>query len=127
MLSFGGARRVWLAVGSTDLRKNFDGLHALVVSRLGGDPLSGDVFVFANRRLTRIKVLHFDGSGLWICAKRLERGRFAWPMDAGQAGSAAAALTLEELTMLLGGIDLAQSRHRRWWRAPAGGRQRTAA
>ncbi|MFN9893804.1 MAG: IS66 family insertion sequence element accessory protein TnpB, partial [Acidobacteriota bacterium] len=61
------------------MRKGFDGLHGLVRDSLGEDPLSGHLFLFTNRQQTRLKVLVFDGSGLWVCAKRLEKGRFAWP------------------------------------------------
>lgn len=61
----------------TDMRKGFDGLGALVSQRLGRDPLTGDVYLFLSRDRVRAKVLHFDGTGLCIYAKRLERGRFA--------------------------------------------------
>ena len=74
MLSLGaGPRRVYLAVGATDLRKGFDGLYGLVRSRLEEDPLSGQLFVFCNAGRTRVKALYFDGSGLWLCAKRLAK------------------------------------------------------
>jgi transposase len=73
------ATRVFVRAGATDMRKGFDGLHALVREQLGEDPLSGHLFVFCNRARTRLKVLCWDGSGLWVCAKRLERGTFAWP------------------------------------------------
>jgi transposase len=80
MLSVGaGARRVYLAVGATDLRKGFDGLYGLVRSRLEEDPMSGQLFVFCNAGRTRVKVLYFDGSGLWLCAKRLARGGLTGP------------------------------------------------
>jgi transposase len=70
MLSFGGAAtRVYLAVGATDLRKGFDGLYGLVKSRLESDATSGHLFVFCNAGRRRLKVLYFDGSGLWVCAK----------------------------------------------------------
>ena len=82
MLSLGaGARRVYLAVGATDLRKGFDGLYGLVRSRLQEDPMSGQLFVFCNAGRTRVKALYFDGSGLWLCAKRLSKGRFDWPEE----------------------------------------------
>lgn len=73
------ATRVFVRAGATDLRLGFDGLHGLVQTQLKQDPLSGHVFVFCNRSRTRVKLLSWDGSGLWLCAKRLERGNFAWP------------------------------------------------
>lgn len=114
MFGFGPATRIYLAVGDTDLRKSFEGLYGLVRDRLQCEPLSGHVFLFCNRQRNRLKLLVFDGSGLWVCAKRLERGRFRWP----QAGDAQGkvALSHEELTLLLGGIDLRQAQHRRWYR-----------
>jgi transposase len=72
------------------------------------------VFVFANAQRNRLKLLFWDGSGLWVCAKRLEKGRFRWPEAAG--GETKVVLSQEELTLLLGGIDLAQTRRRRWYR-----------
>jgi transposase len=100
------ATRVFVATGATDMRIGFDGLFGLVRDTLGEDPLSGHLFVFANRNRTRIKILVWDGSGLWVCAKRLEQGRFAWP----QAGEEDKRIAMrgEELTMLLSGIDLRQ-------------------
>jgi transposase len=99
------------------MRKGFDGLHGLVRDSLGEDPLSGHLFLFTNRQQTRLKVLVFDGSGLWVCAKRLEKGRFAWPKP--QPGAARFLMRPEELTLLLNGIDLTRVRPRRWLRHPA--------
>jgi transposase len=72
------------------------------------------VFLFANAQRNRLKVLFWDGSGLWVCAKRLEKGRFGWPQAVG--GQAKVALSHEELALLLGGIDLAGSKRRAWYR-----------
>ena len=96
------------------MRKGFEGLYGLVRDRLLCDPLSGHIFVFANAQRNRLKLLFYDGSGLWVCSKRLEKGRFRWP----EAGSGQSKLLLShaELALLLGGIDLAQTRHRRWHR-----------
>jgi transposase len=119
MLALGAATRIYLAVGATDMRKGFDGLFALVRQRLELDPLSGHLFLFCNRPRTRLKALYWDGSGLWVCAKRLEKGRFCWPAaNATEVGTstARAAISAEELTLLLGGIDLTQTRRRTWWR-----------
>jgi transposase len=68
---------VYAYAAPTDMRKGFDGLAGLVSQRLGRDPLNGDVYLFLSRNRVRTKVLHFDGTGLCIYAKRLERGRFA--------------------------------------------------
>ena len=114
MFGVGPATRIYLAAGTTDMRKSFEGLYGLVRDRLSCDPLSGHVFVFANAQRSRLKLLFWDGSGLWVCAKRLEKGRFRWPEAAGEA--AKATLTHEELMLLLGGIDLAQTRRRAWHR-----------
>jgi transposase len=76
MLGFGSATRVYVAIGATDMRKGFEGLFGIVRDRLMIDPLSGQVFVFCNARKNRLKILYWDGSGLWICSKRLEKGPF---------------------------------------------------
>src|SRR5258706_10513188 len=78
MFGLGPATRVYVATGATDMRKGFEGLYGLVRGQLGCDPLSGHLFLFANRARTRLKILFWDGSGLWVCAKRLEKGRFRW-------------------------------------------------
>lgn len=97
--------RVWLAAGQTDMRKGFDGLATLAQSALTQDPFSGHVFVFRGRRGDIIKLLWWDGQGLCLFAKRLEKGHFVWP----QADSGALSLTPAQLSMLLEGID---------WRMP---------
>ncbi|MES4792895.1 MAG: IS66 family insertion sequence hypothetical protein [Chloroflexota bacterium] len=114
MFGFGPATRIYLAAGATDLRKGFDGLYGLVRDRFGAEPTSGHVFLFANRQRTRLKLLVFDGTGLWVCAKRLERGRFRWPTASDSA--VPIVLTPEEMALLLGGIDLTQTKLRPWYR-----------
>lgn len=96
------------------MRKSFEGLYGLVRDRLLCDPTSGHVFLFCNAQRNRLKLLFFDGSGLWVCAKRLEKGRFSWP----QVGDAQAKVVLshEELTLLVSGIDLTQAKRKRWYR-----------
>ena len=80
MIPLSPATRIFLASGATDLRKSFEGLSDLVSHQFKEDPLSGHLYVFANRRKNRIKLLYFDGTGVWVCAKRLMgRGCFAWP------------------------------------------------
>ena len=106
MIGLPSGTRVWIAAGHTDMRKGFNGLAALVQSALADNPYSGHVFVFRGRRGDILKVLWFDGQGLLLLAKRLERGRFIWP----QATTGSVSLTPAQLSMLLEGID---------WRAPA--------
>ena len=96
------------------MRKGFEGLFGLVRDRLQCEPLSGHVFLFCNGRHNRLKLLVFDGSGLWVCAKRLEKGCFRWPQSGDADGKVV--LSHEELALLLGGIDLAQTQHRPWYR-----------
>ena len=79
MFGLGLATKIYIAVEAIDMRKGFEGLHGLVRDQLGQDPLSGHLFLFTNRTKTRLKALVWDGSGLWVCAKRLEKGRFHWP------------------------------------------------
>ncbi len=93
--------RVWLAAGVTDMRKGFDGLAVLVQQHLGQDPFSGQLFAFRGRRGDLVKILSWDGQGLCLYAKRLEKGRFVWP----QAKDGAVSLTAALLSMLLEGID----------------------
>jgi transposase len=105
MIALPAGTRVWLAAGVTDMRKGMDGLAALAQTALAEDPFSGHIFVFRGRRGDLVKLLWFDGDGLCLFAKRLERGRFVWP----QAISGTVALSPAQLSMLLEGID---------WRRP---------
>ncbi len=79
MLSFSSEFRIFLAVDPVDIRKSFVGLDADAVNQLGENPLHGAMFVFSNKRRNRLKILYFDGTGLWVLAKRLEKGGFTWP------------------------------------------------
>lgn len=96
------------------MRKGFEGLYGLVRDRLQCEPLTGHVFLFCNARHNRLKLIYWDGSGLWVCAKKLSRGRFRWP-QAG-AGEVKVTLTPEEFAMLIGGMDLQQAKPRQWYR-----------
>lgn len=121
MIGLGSATKVHLLAGATDMRRGFDGLYALAGGLLEADPLSGHVFGFCNRTRTRLKLLYWDGSGLWVCAKRLGRGRFAWPeqtppLPGSSPGGRCVVMSQVELTMLLGGIDLGATRQRKWHR-----------
>jgi transposase len=105
VIGWSAGTRVWLAAGTTDMRKGFDGLALQVQSVLRQDPFGGHVFVFRGRRGDLVKILWWSGDGLCLFAKRLERGRFVWPRtDQGVAVLPA------QLSMLLEGID---------WRHPA--------
>jgi transposase len=118
VFGFGPATRIYLAVGATDMRKGFEGLYGLVRDRLQCEPRSGHVFLFCNARRNRLKLMVFDGSGLWVCAKRLEKGCFCWPEPG--AGQAKISLTHAELAMLLGGIDVGATQRRPWYRKEVG-------
>lgn len=113
MLSLSASTQVFLALGATDMRKGFDGLSGLVMNQLHGDPLSGALFLFVNRRRDRLKVLYWDGDGLAIWYRRLEEGTFRLP-KAGQDVSCVE-MRSDEFTMLLRGIDLTSvKRHKRF-------------
>lgn len=104
MLSLSSATRVFLATGPVDLRGSFNRLFALTQSVLQQDPLSGHWFVFTNRQRNRLKILFWDGTGLWCCAKRLERGRFSWPGGEGSCVTWRA----EHLNALLHGLEVSE-------------------
>jgi transposase len=118
MFGVGPATRIYLAAGATDMRKGCEGLYGLVRDQLQLEPLSGHIFIFSNAQRNRLKLLFWDGSGLWVCAKRLEKGRFRWPQA--EAGQSKVVLSHEELALLVGGIDLAGSKRRAWFRKVVG-------
>jgi len=95
VFGLGPATRIYLAAGVTDMRKGFEGLYGLVRDRLSSEPLSGHLFLFCNAQRNRLKVLVWDGTGLWVCAKRLEKGRFTWPQSGDAQGKVV--LSHEEL------------------------------
>lgn len=105
MIALPVGARIWLAVGRTDMRKGFDGLASQAQQVLAADPFCGHLFVFRGRRGDLVKVLWFDGQGLCLFAKRLEKGRFVWPSPA----DGKVTITPAQLGMLLEGID---------WRMP---------
>jgi transposase len=114
MLSFTGGLKVFVAVAACDLRKGFNGLHALVTERLGQDPRTGALFVFSNRRHTRLKILYWDGTGLWVLTKRLEQGTFAWPKVV-EPEQTTLRLHPEALALLTDGVDLRGAKLRPWY------------
>jgi transposase len=114
MLSFSGSLKVFVAVEPCDMRKGFNGLHGLVTEKLKEDPWQGSLFVFSNRRHTRIKILCWDGTGLWVLTKRLEKGTFSWPKNV-EPGTAKLNLTPQALAMLTDGVDLRGGKLRPWY------------
>lgn len=114
MLSFAGSVKVFVALEPCDMRKGFSGLLALVGEQLGEDVRGGALFAFTNRRRNRLKLLYFDGTGLWVLAKRLEEGTFSWP-GASEAGQRKLRLAPEALAMLTDGIDLRGAHMRPWY------------
>lgn len=108
MLTLGVTGRIWIGVEPVDGRKSFDGLSAVVTTQLGRDPLSGDLFVFKNKRGDRLKILAWQGDGFALYLRRLERGTFAFP----NSGSAEVSVTATELAMILGGVELRQTKKR---------------
>jgi len=105
MIGLAAGTRIWIVAGVTDMRRGFTGLSGMVQTALQESPFSGQVYIFRGRRGDLIKVLWFDGDGLCLFSKRLERGKFLWP----QARSGTVSLTPAQLSMLLEGID---------WRRP---------
>jgi transposase len=114
MLSFTGSLKVFVALEPCDMRKGFEGLTGLVAEKLKEDLRSGALFVFSNKRHTRLKVLYFDATGLWLMTKRLEQGTFSWPRSS-EIQSAKMQLTPEALALLTDGIDLKGARMRPWY------------
>ncbi len=117
MLSFPPSLKVYLAPGTVDMRKSFDGLAAAAQAVLEKDPWSGHLFVFCGRRRHIVRVLYSDGTGLWLIAKRLAKGTFAWP-SATLDGQKSIELTTTELAALLGGLDLRRSAWKDWRSTP---------
>lgn len=112
MLSFTGGLKVFVALEPCDLRKSFNGLEGLVREKLEEDPRQGALFVFTNRSHNRLKILYWDGTGVWILIKRLERGTFSWPV---RTAGVKLRLAPEAFAMLTDGIDLRGGRLRPWY------------
>ena len=114
MFGLGPATRIYLAAGATDMRKGFEGLYGLVRDRLLCETLSGHLFLFCNAQRNRLKILFWDGTGLWgvreAIAQRLLHLAAVWRC------TSKVVLSHEELSLLLGGIDLAKTKSKRWYR-----------
>jgi len=113
MLAFPGSVRIYVAVQPVDMRKSFNGLWSAVSEQLQEEPKSGAVFGFINKDRTRLKLLYWDGTGVWVLAKRLEQGRFSWPA----AGDDRRKLSLapEALALLVGGVELKRGSLKPWY------------
>lgn len=120
MLSFETGRRIFLARAATDMRKSFNTLAALVEHQLGHDPFAGDVFVFIGKRRNRLKVLVWDASGFWLCARRLEEGTFAVPVPLLEAGATSVVqVSPAEMALVLEGISVHRATYHRHYHRPA--------
>ena len=122
MIHLPASVRVYLATSPCDMRRSFDGLHALVNAVLQLDAFAGHLFVFANRRRDRVKILYWDRDGFAVWSKRLEEGTYAMPFS--EPGSDASAevrreITAQELGALLSGIDLSEAKRRKRYRRSA--------
>lgn len=117
MLSLSPRIRIFVHTQPTDMRKHFNGLHAIVTHALGQDVMTGDYFVFFNRRKQRCKILYWDRDGLVVWAKRLERGRFQIPVC--QDGAISVEVDGTTLAMILGGVDLRTAQRRTRYEAPS--------
>ena len=114
MIHLPGSVRVFLCTTPCDMRRSFDGLHALVTSVMHLDAFGGHLFVFSNRRRDRVKILYWDRDGFAVWSKRLEEGTYALP--SGEAEERRREITAQELGALLSGIDLTQARRRKRYR-----------
>ena len=112
-MSLSPATRVFLALAPIDGRQGFNGLTALVKGTLAQEPTSGFLLVFINKARNRLKVLYWDGTGAWVLAKRLEKGRFSWPSSA--SGQSKLSLTPEAFALLVGGIELKDGLRKAWY------------
>jgi len=92
---------IWLAVEPVDMRRGIDGLSLIVQQTLDHSPCAGSAFVFCNRAGNRIKVLLWDGTGVWLCQRRLHQGRFVWP----KSGDGCFTLTQAQWEWLVAGVD----------------------
>ena len=115
MMLWPASVRVYLCLTACDMRRSFDGLHALVRDHLAQDAFAGHLYVFCNKRRDRVKILYWDRDGFAVWAKRLEEGTYALPACRGDRCEMSAA----ELSALLSGIDLSTAtRRKRYQRAP---------
>ena len=109
------ALQILVALEPCDMRKSFNGLFDLACNHLANNQLNRDVvFVFTNKRRNRIKLLYFDGTGLWVAAKRLEQGRFSWPKPS-ESDQKKIRLSNEALQLILDGVELRGASFKPWY------------
>jgi len=115
MMHLPASVRVYLCTSACDMRKSFDGLHALVTQSMQLDAFGGHLFVFSNRRRDRIKILYWDRDGFAVWAKRLEEGTYAMPFGGSDviAAEKRHEITAAELGAVLSGIDLSHAKRRK--------------
>lgn len=120
MIGLASGLKVFVCTQPADMRRSFDGLGGMAVSIIEQDPLSGHLFVFRNRNRDRLKILYWDRDGLAIWYKRLEKGTFQFPTDLidKDKRSPRAEISTEQLSLLLGGIDLRSVERRKRYRPP---------
>ena len=111
------ALKIFVALEAQDLRKSFKGLTELALQHLADNLSREALFVFTNRTRTRIKLLYFDGTGLWVATKRLEAGRFSWP-SASEPDQKKINLSPEALQLLIDGVDMRVSQFKPWYERP---------
>ena len=106
--------KIFLAIEPCDMRKSFSGLQAIARDRLKEDPCSGALFLFTNKNKNRLKILYWDGTGIWVLCKRLERGRFSWPCGVNESDGK---LNLDRraMALFLEGVDLKKGAKKAWY------------
>ncbi|MBX7210269.1 MAG: IS66 family insertion sequence element accessory protein TnpB [Verrucomicrobiaceae bacterium] len=114
MLNFTGSLKVFVALDPIDMRKGFEGLHTAVGEKLKADVRSGALFAFTNKKRTRLKIIYWDKTGLWLLTKRLEKGTFSWPRSV-EPGAARLSLAPEAFALLTDGIDMHAATLRPWY------------
>ncbi len=117
MLSPMRGTRIFVCAQPCDMRLGFNGLVTLASNLLNADPYSGALFLFTNKRRNRLKILYFDGQGLWVLARRLEKGTFRWP-ECISDDPPRIELSHQHFHMLMGGVDFKDTRKRGWYEHP---------
>lgn len=120
MIGLAHGLKIYLCTEPADMRRSFDGLSGMAVNLMEEDPLSGHLLVFRNRNRDRLKILYWDRDGLAIWYKRLEKGTFQFPTDGKpkEEKPTSVQVTTDELSLLLGGIDLRSARKRKRYQRP---------